>query len=366
MHNQLILYNPYYQADVIEQHLKLLIQNEKVAFGKIKSKLKTTTHNFEEQLNNIYDDIDNDNFLQLFLTDYANIYVAKVIQVTSEDLSQFAPSYYKDKQLEVEKWFLISDIQEIVRDDFATIRDNILSNFTTPNFNNHTYAMYGNNYIYPLIIEMKHEINYFENTDIRYYTNMFKSKEYLQIKEIFIQYTFGRKWINKLHPNSLDNIISAELEYIQNKDDKLYDCSTIVIKYSKTIEQEVYDFVKKLISNLLSNTTTVNNVKYEIRGKSYNLTNIFSQKPNLGTYKYLLKNDIIKEAISQIFPQNYIKSFILSTLPYYINLVQDIRNESVHGTAATIHEAIELRKNILGLSKMSILIDILKMKEKLS
>ena len=39
MQNLLILFNPYYQSDVIEQHLKLLIQNEKVAFGKIKSKL---------------------------------------------------------------------------------------------------------------------------------------------------------------------------------------------------------------------------------------------------------------------------------------------------------------------------------------
>ena len=29
------IYNPYYQDDVIEQHLKVLIENEKVAFGKV-------------------------------------------------------------------------------------------------------------------------------------------------------------------------------------------------------------------------------------------------------------------------------------------------------------------------------------------
>jgi len=40
MINILILYNPYYQTDVIKEHLKLLIENEEVAFGKIKSKLK--------------------------------------------------------------------------------------------------------------------------------------------------------------------------------------------------------------------------------------------------------------------------------------------------------------------------------------
>ena len=31
MQNLIILYNSYYQDDVIEQHLKVLIENEKVA-----------------------------------------------------------------------------------------------------------------------------------------------------------------------------------------------------------------------------------------------------------------------------------------------------------------------------------------------
>ena len=33
MQNLLILYNPYYQEDVIEQHLKVLMENKKVAFA---------------------------------------------------------------------------------------------------------------------------------------------------------------------------------------------------------------------------------------------------------------------------------------------------------------------------------------------
>ena len=40
MQNLPILYNTYYQEDIIEQHLKVLIENQKVAFGKVKSKLK--------------------------------------------------------------------------------------------------------------------------------------------------------------------------------------------------------------------------------------------------------------------------------------------------------------------------------------
>ena len=97
MNNLLILFNPYYQTDVIEQHLKLLIQNEKVAFGKIKSKLKNKNDVSNEELEKIYSNTTSKDYLQLFLTDYSNIYVVKVEKISSEDMSDFAPKYYKEK-----------------------------------------------------------------------------------------------------------------------------------------------------------------------------------------------------------------------------------------------------------------------------
>ncbi len=154
MQNLLILFNPYYKADVIEQHLNLLVDNERVTFGKIRSALKNVEHTFEDKLEEIYEHVSEENYLQLFLTDYSNIYVAKVIKVTSDDCSTIAPLYYKD--LEVEKWFVIRDIREVIRNDFENIRDEVFSNFRTPNFNNRSYAIYGNNYVYPLMIYTSH------------------------------------------------------------------------------------------------------------------------------------------------------------------------------------------------------------------
>jgi len=40
MKNILILYNPYYEENVIEQHLEILKDKGSVAFGKVKSKLR--------------------------------------------------------------------------------------------------------------------------------------------------------------------------------------------------------------------------------------------------------------------------------------------------------------------------------------
>ncbi len=155
MKNLVILYNPYYQSDVIEQHLKVLINKETVAFGKIRSKIKAVEHEFLDELNAIYDSTNSSNPLQLFLTDYSNLFVAKVTKVTYEDMSEIAPNYYKDKELEVEQWYVIKDIRELVRNDFESVKNHYLLNFTTPNFRDHTYAIYGNSYVYPLIVDMK-------------------------------------------------------------------------------------------------------------------------------------------------------------------------------------------------------------------
>ncbi len=39
MNHLLILYDPYYQKDVIQQHLSVLQEKSQVGFGKIRSKL---------------------------------------------------------------------------------------------------------------------------------------------------------------------------------------------------------------------------------------------------------------------------------------------------------------------------------------
>ena len=361
MNNLLILFNPYYQSDVVEQHLKLLIENEKVAFGKIKSKLKDTNSVINEQLEEIYKNINEKDYLQLFLTDYSNIYVVKVEKISSEDMSNFAPKYYKEKNLEVEQWFLITDMRELVRNNFEKVRDDLLSNFTIPSFGNHSYAIYGNQYVYPLNVDMKEEIDYFqkEDNDFVYYTNMFKSKKYLDIKSNLIKYSYGEDLINHIHPNSLDNIISAEMEYEDNIHNPVYDFSSVVVKYAKTMELEIYMYVKILFSSLVKCDSEINKISYSVQSRDFTIEDIFKNKPNLGTYKFLFKNDLIIKVLADNYDFS-MKIFVLKKFPKIINDLQNIRNETVHGNPPDIEAVKLLRANILGISRKSILIEIVK------
>ena len=53
-------------------------------------------HSSNKQLEEIYKSVDENNYLQLFLTDYSSIYVAKVVSVSNDDSYHFASAYYKE------------------------------------------------------------------------------------------------------------------------------------------------------------------------------------------------------------------------------------------------------------------------------
>ncbi|GAA7658487.1 hypothetical protein HpBhutan343_04700 [Helicobacter pylori] len=259
MNHLLILYNPYYQRDVIQQHLSVLQEKSQVGFGKIRSKLNDQEkHHFLEE---VYKATNEKNFLQLFLTDYANLFATKVIKVSKDIDESLIPSYYKEKNLEVEDFFIISDLRELVREDFSLLRDQFLANFIAPN--NHTYAIYGNNYVCPLPVRLKEERSYFLG-DEEHYLSVYKSKEYLIMQENFMRFVFGKRLFYLLHPDSINNIIHAELELLQSENDLLNDFTSIIVKYSKTLEYEIYLFAKKVLLKACAKDPSLYDLDYKV------------------------------------------------------------------------------------------------------
>ncbi|WQX96106.1 ATP-binding protein [Helicobacter pylori] len=342
MNHLLILYNPYYQKDVIQQHLSVLQEKSQVGFGKIRSKLNDQEKH--DSLEEIYKATNEKNFLQLFLTDYANLFAAKVIKVSKEIDEGLIPSYYKEKNLEVEDFFVIS-----------LLRDQFLANFIAPN--NHTYAIYGNNYVYPLPVKLKEERSYFLG-DEKHYLSVYKSKEYLIMQENFMRFVFGKRLFYLLHPDSINNIIHAELELLQSENDLLNDFTSIIVKYSKTLEYEIYTFAKQVLLKACENDPSLYDLAYKVQGKSFTLKDFFTQKPNLGSVKFLLKHEKV-----QYHLEENLKRFINYPFSRSLSLIQNIRNEAVHTKAPGLNEVEKLRNEILGIEGASLLKGILTYKE---
>ncbi|GAA8312914.1 hypothetical protein HpNP137_15880 [Helicobacter pylori] len=353
MNHLLILYNPYYQQDVIQQHSSVLQEKSQVGFGKIRSKLNDQEK--QDSLEEIYKATNEKNFLQLFLTDYANLFVAKVVRVSKDIDEGLIPSYYKEKNLEVKDFFIISDLRELVREDFSLLRDQFLANFIAPN--NHTYAIYGNNYVYPLPVRLKEERSYFLG-DEKHYLSVYKSKEYLIMQENFMRFVFGKRLFYLLHPDSINNIIHAELELLQSENDLLNDFTSIIVKYSKTSEYEIYLFAKKILLKACAKDPSLYDLDYEVQGRTLILKDFFAKKPNLGSIKFLLKHEKIQDHLEE-----NLKRFINYPFSKSLSLIQNIRNEAVHTKAPGLNEVEKLRNEILGIEGASLLKSILTRKE---
>lgn len=437
MTDLLILYNPYYQSNVVEAHLEVLKAQGQVAFGKVRSKLKdefeansqvnlgavsansqanlgATNTNSQENLSenasgqnaNSHShanssqnlstpnppeqkalqksstpeqassqrpqnsslhalstllDSSNSGFLQLFLTDYASLYVAKVVAIAPNAPDELVPSYYKQKKLNVEGYFFINDLREIVRDDFVCVRDRHLANFTTPEYENHTYALYGNAYAYPLLVEQKEEVRYFEGSE-RHFLQLFKSAEFLRQKQTLIDYTFGERYLYAMHPDSFDNLIYAELEFHACKGDKLFDFSAVVLRYAKCFEQECYVLVKKLVSVLAQRDERILSLTFMQANKSVAVRALLENKAMLGAYAHIIDNLLknhIKKHLSEEFA-NFCKKFVKQ-----IAFIQSVRNPAAHSATATLAQAIKMRSHLVGVAMPSVLLAMIKARTEL-
>ncbi|MGX2971111.1 HP0729 family protein [Helicobacter sp. T3_23-1059] len=385
MTNLLILYNPYYQDTVIESHLEVLKQKGKVAFGKVRSKLKDTlgsqkcTGENPLDLATIKSELhsqkaqDKRAYLQLFLTDYANLYVAKVDEILdkSQAPSEIIPNYYQQKDLNVEEYFIITDLREIVCDDFATLRDKYLAGFCTPDFGGHTYAIYGNSYTYPLKITQKNEIDYFcddideqtngnkSNANKKYFLSLFKSAEFLAMQENLAHFVFGANLLYALHPNSFENLIYAELEFSANKGDVGYDFSGVVLRYAKAYEQECRIFMKDFIATLAKIDKKLLEIDFDENGKTKKVGDLLESSTFLGIYKHLLKVTL-QPYITKYATENPKFLSFITRFSMAINHIQQVRNPAAHGDILRLKSAKTFRAKMLGIGDRSYIADMLK------
>ena len=276
----------------------------------------------------------------------------------------------------MELWFVISDMRELVREDFTSVRDNFLANFITLH-NNRTFAIYGNDYTYPLFISLKSQQDYF--TQGPHYHNMFKTNEQIQIRQHLIDYIFGSKLANALLPDTMENLINAEIEYLANRENPLYDCTGIVLLYAKSMEQEIMRFYRTLFATLVEFESTLTEVESPLAAITYSVHEVESSvqewlegraksTPALGTTKHLRKcaQQVLEQwkydkayKLDSSLNKHDISYFAGIKLGSFINTLQTIRNPAAHASSPSLAQASTLRERILGIGRESVLITLL-------
>jgi len=365
----IILYNPYYNNKVIEEHVDVLRKSNygKVGFGKIKSKIRDQEHANTADLLKIFESVKSENPLQLFLTDFSNAYVCYIEKIVESLDGIEYPSYYDN--YEVEYWFVINDIREIARNNFTYIRDRFLANFTTPHYGNHTYALYGNRYVYPLIVEQKKRIDYFVeySQGKRHYNTLFKSAQNITTASNLINYVFGEENFYLFHPDTIESLLQAEVEYENNKENLTYDFSSIVVNYGKVFELESHAFLSELFTLLIDKNNALKSITYQAQNKTLTLADYHRDFPSVGTNKFLLSQNQIFDAYTTYFNDRKKYALLLNFLKFEfkesISIIQTIRNSASHRGSTDKFECQKVRDVLLGIGQSSTLNTMLSCKK---
>ena len=109
--------------------------------------------------------------------------------------------------------------------------------------------------------------------------------------------------------DTIDAVVLAEIEYIQNQENMLNDFSSILVKYSKSVEREFYSLFKALFAYLCYNNSGLLTIRYDVQGIKYQLKDIFTHKPNLGSYRYLMKQSEISSTFENLVPNDIKNGF---------------------------------------------------------
>jgi KaiC/GvpD/RAD55 family RecA-like ATPase len=97
-------------------------------------------------------------------------------------------------------------------------------------------------------------------------------------------------------------------------------------------------------------------------GKTIACYKYLTQHIQNGGYGFILKDEIIRETLEISFDKSLV-FFIQKKLVAYINFIQEIRNETVHGRPAILNEVNSVRAKILGVAQESVLIELVKYKK---
>jgi hypothetical protein len=118
-------------------------------------------------------------------------------------------------------------------------------------------------------------------------------------------------------------------------------------------------FLRRLFILLIRKEKSLGSIAYTVQGLRYTLSDFQFYKPNLGTAKYLLKNQAIDKAIQTHIAIPRMHFFCIKEIPHIIATIQPHRNEAAHGEGIGREDAQSVRNAIVGIGESGYLCDLI-------
>lgn len=392
-----VLYNPYYCRQVIEEHLEVLLSridavlgkgggarkraDEYVWFGKLVSRQRRG-----QELRHLDRILDLDKQCaagvetHLYLTEHARLHVGKVERIVDalhdeHEIDTHVPRYYQDlldrRKLKIELWFKLSDIRRLSTDLEET--NDRLANLETLDAKR-TFSLYAGRYEYPVLVQEKtaerlFDYSVFETESGQTLIGVPQSADRQPLLPLRAAakwadlergqgpevqrmcrelrwHMFGDRVWGRLPVDAQYFLANAEVVFRRAIDDRLVDFSPVIVQYAKAVEILLRDRLYPRLREVLrcEGVSGIRVVDYRSRSTDF----LSTDKPiPVSETNRLLGESTVANVIRARMTAH--EAFLLGELPELLSELVAMRNPAAHSNRIGQADALDIRRKILGI-----------------
>ncbi len=371
------VWNPSYVTDAMDEHRALLLrfmaerrdrkrplEEVYVWWGRIRSGHRMTRLTHLDQVLALGDQLEQDGAeLHLYLTDYRSLYVAEVLELTSDDVrtddATHVPAYYTGHQCDC--WFRLGDIRQLVQDDTVQVIAE-LKKLRNTAYHDQPVSLYGGMVNLPLIVTRADGARFFAPEERqallegRYWAEEDARRAGLGLIERDLRENlFGEAAWDALDPTVRGFVASAEHTFRTNRGTPGFDFSAVIVSLAKACEVQ---------AGLLLRAALEGAPKAERLAPVDGSTLDFGAVRGIGIGA--LGRAISEEAglRRRLEQRLHDGGWFVGSFAYVLKELARYRNPAAHGEAVGFEDAARLRSQLLGIGSYGDLVRLARVKLK--
>jgi len=306
----------------------------------------------------------------LYLTDYRSLYVARLEEITDDDVPgaypderENMPAYYEGKQADF--WFRLGDIRRLVANDTPAVIAQ-LRKLRNVRYHDRPVSLYGGIVDLPLIVQAEEELAWFADTatllDARLwveYEAQYRGETERMAQELRDNLLGTAVW-SRLEPTTRSFLASAEAVFRARRNDPQFDFSGPAIEYAKAVETELNALIFPALRRVLRSRKPN---QREVRGAEGRI-DLGGRVPHqaLGSVKVLLEKEPIVQKGLRAALQGPDADWLLGQAPHAIGPLADLRNPGAHSAMIFREDTLRVREQVLGIGHEGLLVRIARAK----
>lgn len=372
------VWNPSYEADAMEQHLAVLLENAArhragecdeedvyVWWGKIRSanRQQPIPHladvlSIDAELGSDDATVAADREVHLYLTDYRSLYVAHVGGITADDVSDeegHVPPFYAAQGFNCDCWFQLWDIRRMVANDTLAVIEE-LRKLRNTRYHDRPVSIYGGMVDLPLIVTRDDGARYFDHTvrasltGGRFWCEFDAERSGLgAIERDLRENLFGSDAWSGLEPAARSFIASAEKAFRDHRADPAFDFSGVLVDFAKALEVQGNGLLRRALANAPRDVRFAN-----VDGKTVDL--VRGEFLSLGQLAHVIGDD---KAVNDWLKRRLRPGdFVAVTLPPVLKEIAELRNPAAHTGRVARDQMAPLRDRLVGVGCMGRLVEL--------